>query len=980
MKRTLSILLASLSSALLFAGENSIQTQTLKTPWADEVSTQSSRPEYPRPQMVRSGWTNLNGLWSYALSEAEATVMPQAQGQILVPFCIESNLSGVGKRVGKEQALWYKTTLNAPAKAEGKKVLLHFDAVDWKAEVWLGEEYLGSHTGGYTPFSFDITSALAKSNELIVKVWDPSDDPAYNIPHGKQVNNPSGIWYTPVTGIWQTVWMETVSNSYIKDYNVLTSTSGKIDVSVDVEGEADEVRVELLCPRRGYNPEKAPWGIFRKAKASVKVGSVAELKVRRPRLWSPDKPYLYGLRIKLYKDGRMIDKVDGYTAIRSISIKADEAGVKRLALNDEILFQFGPLDQGWWPDGLYTAPTAEAMAFDIIKTKELGFNTIRKHIKVEPSRWYYDCDRLGMLVWQDMPSIGVYTNPSDWSQGEDYYGSGKDYVSTCCQKENYYKEWAEIIAHNKKFQSIVVWVPFNEGWGQFDTQKAVDFTRNLDPTRLINAASGGNWVEGAGDILDSHHYPQPKMRILDDSTVNVLGEYGGIGCPIEGHTWEIGKKWGYIQYDTPEKVTDCYVTYANDLVSLIQLDRCAAAIYTQTTDVEGEVNGFYTYDRKVLKMDAKRVRKANRAVIEAPVTNELPLVRPSAFHYKDPSAGLNHHLNLYTLKAGNITMQVTNFGARIISLFAPDRNGTLDDIVVGYGDAKRFVHNTGERFLGATVGRVANRIGGGTFSLDGKRYHLPINNNGQTLHGGLKGIDMVVWQVKERSSSSITFTYTAPDGADGFPGNLCIELTYTLTDSDALDISYKATTDAATPVNLSNHAFYNLRGSKGGPIGEHVLTIAGSGITPVDEVLIPTGEIMDVTGTPFDFRAPHAIAERVGENHPQLGFGGGYDHNWVLDAPAGDGELHKACELYEPESGRVLEVFTDQPGLQFYGGNFFDGSYAGKVPEVIIGYREALALETQKFPDAVNKPQFPNTILRPGETYTHHSVYSFSAR
>jgi galactose mutarotase-like enzyme len=980
MKKLLSTIIALSLSTILFAESWAPQGENIKTKWAAEVSPTNARPEYPRPQMVRPDWVNLNGLWDYAISSADALEMPDADGKILVPFCIESSLSGVCKRVSKDEALWYKTTITAPSKWAGKRVLLHFDAVDWKAELWLNGTFIGSHTGGFTGFSFDITDVLSEGTaELVLKVWDPTDDTSYCVPRGKQVSNPSGIWYTPVTGIWQTVWMEAVSESFVKDYNVVTSIDGSLSVSVDVEGSADEVKVEVLRPKRGYNPEKPAWGIFKRAKAKVAVGETANLKVRRPRLWSPDAPWLYGLRIKLYKEGRLIDKVDAYTAFRSIEVKLDEAGVKRMALNREILFQFGPLDQGWWPDGLYTAPTAEAMAWDIEQTKALGFNMIRKHIKVEPSRWYYDCDRLGVLVWQDMPSIAAYVKRSDWGQGEDYYGSGQDYPATEEQKDNFYKEWREVMAMTKKFQSIVVWVPFNEAWGQFDTQSVVDFTLAQDPTRLINAASGGNWIEGAGDILDSHYYPHPKMRIIDKDMINVLGEYGGIGRPIEGHTWEIGRKWGYIQYDSEEKVTDCYVTYIEDLIVIKQRDLCCAAIYTQTTDVEGEVNGFYTYDREVLKMDMKRVREANLKVINAPNVSELPLVPPYAFHYKDPSAGVRGHLKLFNLHRGDLTMQVTDFGARVISLFAPDRNGKLDDIIVGYGDAERFVHNTGERFLGATVGRVANRIGGGKFTLDGKTYKLPQNNNGQTLHGGLLGLDMVVWKVLERTPCSVKFGYTARDGQDGFPGNLSIELTYTLTENNELEISYSATTDKATPVNLSNHAFYNLKGSAGGTILDHVLTIPADGITAVDEVLIPTGEIMPVEGTPFDFREPHVIGERIGENHPQLSLGGGYDHNWVLNVPS-DGALHKACELYEDTTGRVLEVFTDQPGLQFYCGNFFDGSYCGKIEGLPIGYREALALETQKFPDGVNKPQFPDTILRPGETYTQTSVYKFSTR
>ncbi len=961
------------------AGEN------IKTRWAAEVSPENARTEYPRPQMVRSQWQCLNGLWDYAITPKDAEQMGEAEGQILVPFCVESSLSGVCRKVNGDQVLWYKTTVIRPQGWEGRKVILHFDAVDWAADVYVNGEHVASHTGGFTGFEVDMTEHLNDgAAELVVKVWDPTDDPAYSIPRGKQVNDPRGIWYTPVTGIWQSVWMEPVCPcAHIADYNVTTDiATGEISVDAVLEGaeQGDQVRVDVLRPHIGYSAENPGWVLFRKGRATVAAGQTATVKVRRPKLWTVDNPYLYGLRISLLRDGKVIDKVEAYTALRSVTEKKDARGVKRLALNGEILFQFGPLDQGWWPDGLYTAPTAEAMAWDIEATKELGFNMIRKHIKVEPARWFYDCDRLGMMVWQDMPCIGEYNARDQWAQGADYYGAGSDYwAANESNKANYYKEWGEIISQIKKFQSIVVWVPFNEAWGQFDTKQVCEFTREQDPTRLINAASGGNWIKGAGDILDTHTYPNPRMRILDPEMVNVLGEYGGIGRPVEGHLWEIGKKWGYVQYDTEEKVTDTYCMYANDLIVIKQNDWCSAAVYTQTTDVEGEVNGFYTYDREVLKVDLDRVRKANLAVINAPCEPEIELVRPSAFHVKDPENGINSHAFLYTLRNGDITMQVTNFGARVISLFTPDRNGVIDDVVVGYGDAERFFHNTGERFLGATVGRVANRIGGGRFTLDGKIYNLPKNNNGQTLHGGLKGVDMLMWKMVERTDTSVVLGVRVPDGLDGFPGNLDVKLTYTLTPDNCFDIAYEAVTDKATPVNLSNHAFYNLRGSKGGSILGHVMTMDADHITPVDAVLIPTGEHMAVEGTPFDFREPHAIGERVGEQHQQLIYGGGYDHNWELNVPA-DGSMHNVCSVYEPECGRLMEVITDQPGMQFYCGNFFDGSYCGKVEGQPIGYREAIALEAQKFPDGVNHPDFPDTILRPGETYTQHTVYRFSAK
>lgn len=984
MNKVLSVLLALTAACnLASAHEWAPAGDNIRTRWAADVSPENARPEYPRPQMARRHWLNLNGLWDYAVTSAGAEAMPAAEGKILVPFCVESSLSGVGRRVGKDEVLWYRTTLKRPLGWEEKRVLLHFDAVDWKAEVFVDGNLAAVHTGGYTAFTVDITDWLSDGKaELTVKVWDPTDDPSCSVPRGKQVSSPNGIWYTPVTGIWQTVWMEAVDcRAYIKDYDVVTDIdSGIISVTACCEGavDGDEVRVDVLRPKIGYDIGRPGWSIFRKGRAVVAAGETAAVKVRRPKLWTVDSPYLYGLKICLLRNGKVIDKVYGYTAMRKISVKQDVAGVKRLALNDSILFQFGPLDQGWWPDGLYTAPSAEALAWDIRATKSLGFNMIRKHIKAEPSRWYYDCDRLGMLVWQDMPCIGYYNERGQWGQGDDRYGSGSDYwAADESNMANYYKEWGEIIGQLKKFQSIVMWVPFNEAWGQFDTEDVVRFTRAEDPTRLVNAASGGNWVKGAGDILDSHSYPYPRMRVLDSAMVNVLGEYGGIGRPVDGHTWDIGRKWGYVQYDTEKKVTDTYCMYARDLVDIKQNDMCAAAVYTQTTDVEGEVNGFYTYDREILKVEADRVREANMAVVNAAETPAVPLVRPSAFHYKDPEAGIRNYLNLFTLRNGNLTAQVTDFGARVISLFTPDRDGKQDDIIVGYGDARRFVHNIGERFLGATVGRVANRIGGGKFTLDGKTYSLPKNNNGQTLHGGLLGLDMVVWKLKERTDSSLTLTYTAPDGQDGFPGNLTVDLTYTLTSDNSLDISYRAETDRPTPVNLSNHAFYNLHGSLGGTVLDHVMTIDADSITPVDEVLIPTGEHLAVEGTPFDFRQPHAIGERIGEKHPQLLAGGGYDHNWELNAPS-DGNLHMVCTVSDPVTGRKMEIFTDQPGLQFYSGNFFDGSYCGKMEGHPVGYREALALETQKWPDGVNHPEFPDTILRPGETYVQHTIYKFT--
>ena len=634
MKKVIVSIFALSMAVAAFAQKWAPVGENIRSPWAEEVNPAAPLPEYPRPQMVRADWMNLNGLWNYAITEASAETF-KAEGKILVPFAVESALSGVGRRMTKDSALWYERTFTLPKKWNGRNILLHFGAVDWQTEVFVNGVLVGEHKGGYDPFTFNITPFLKKSGKqtLKVKVKDATDNSLQ--PRGKQCNLTRSIWYTPVSGIWQTVWLEPVASAHIENYYVVSDIdNGTMTFDVEASSsEGDVIKVAVLDGGQGYSAEAPSSKVI--AEAVVENGK-AVVKIDNVQTWSPDSPYLYGVKVTLERYGKVVDAVDGYTAMRKISIVKDKTPNKyrRMALNNEPLFQFGPLDQGWWPDGLYTAPTEEALKFDIIKTKEMGFNMIRKHIKLEPARWYYWCDVYGMLVWQDMPCIGDHNTkqmPSRdkeiqdavWNKwSSDSFLGGTDCNIPQEWKANFYREWTNIINAFKNFQCIVVWVPFNEAWGQFDTPVAVKLTRELDPTRLINQSSGGNYdlsqgEEGFGDILDVHHYPCPAMNIFERKFVNVLGEYGGIGLPVEGHTWEIAKKWGYGgNKKDSEEVMSTYEQYLEMLKVFVQTG-CAAAVYTQTTDVEGEVNGLITYDRKVIKVDMPRIAKGNKSVIES---------------------------------------------------------------------------------------------------------------------------------------------------------------------------------------------------------------------------------------------------------------------------------------------------------------------------------------------------------------------------
>jgi beta-galactosidase/beta-glucuronidase len=580
-----------------------LKTDKILTPWATQVNPNSPLPEYPRPQLVRNNnWQNLNGLWDYAI--VPKTVIPTSfDGKILVPFAVESAISGVQKTVGKDSVLWYKNEIAISSAMRGKQVLLHFGAVDWQTEVFINGKSVGMHEGGFDPFSFNITSALKKGStqEIKIRVWDPTDDGPQ--PRGKQVKKPHGIWYTPVTGIWQTVWLEAVPESYI----ATTNQTPDIDAhTITVSGTfnttqpTDKFKVEVLEGNQVI------------AENTSATSDAVVLKLTNEKLWLPANPFLYDLRISLIRNNKTIDQVISYFAMRKISVGTDAKGIKRMLLNNQFLFQFGPLDQGWWPDGLYTPPTEEAMKFDIDELKKMGFNMIRKHIKVESARYYNYCDKVGMLLWQDMPSgdLGNGWNPNPGTINNE---SEKDRTA---ESEGYYKkEWNAIMDALHNFPSIVVWVPFNEAWGQFKTVEITEWTMKKDPSRLVNSASGGNFFN-TGHFTDIHSYPQPGMPrpdLFGKTSVLVLGEYGGLGLPVEGNTWQQKNNWGYQSFKTADDLFAKYDLFTTRLTELIPLG-LSAAVYTQTTDVEVEVNGLITYDRKVTKVPLGQLFKSNTKV------------------------------------------------------------------------------------------------------------------------------------------------------------------------------------------------------------------------------------------------------------------------------------------------------------------------------------------------------------------------------
>jgi len=562
---------------------------SLKTRWAKDVSPEHPHPEYPRPQLVRDEWLNLNGLWDLAITSTNSPKPDTYPTQILVPFPVESALSGVMKSVTENERLWYRRTFELPRKWYGELILLHFGAVDFETTVWVNGRQVGQHRGGYDGFTCDITEAVRPTgpNELVVAVWDPTD--AGTQPRGKQVRAPRTIWYTSTTGIWQTAWIEPVPATRIESVRLTPDIDRRV-LKIDAKTTgAGEIRAVALDGGRTVGTASGP------------AGQPIALTIAQAVLWSPDSPHLYDLKLTLRVGGRDVDRISSYFGMRKIALGKDSSGHTRLLLNNQPLFEFGPLDQGFWPDGLYTAPTDEARRFDIEQMKAIGFNLARKHVKVEPDRWYYWCDKLGLLVWQDMPSGDASIRATD-----------PDIQRTEASAAEYKQEFSRVIDELANHPSIVMWVPFNEGWGQFDTPGIVRFVRDLDPSRLVNSASG--WTDrGVGDVHDLHSYPGPVAPPLEEGRAAVLGEFGGLGLPVRGHTWQAEKNWGYRSFTTPADLTAAYLALIDKLEPLVT-NGLAAAVYTQTTDVEIEVNGLMTYDRALIKMDLAKVIAANRRI------------------------------------------------------------------------------------------------------------------------------------------------------------------------------------------------------------------------------------------------------------------------------------------------------------------------------------------------------------------------------
>ncbi|WP_236049969.1 AbfB domain-containing protein [Paractinoplanes ovalisporus] len=606
------------------------KTPPLTTPWTSQVSTTNPLPEYPRPQMTRPDWQSLNGEWEFlnptdVNRNAAPPVGQTLPERILVPYPVESALSGI-MRNDQRDLMFYRRTFTVPAGWNGRRVQLHFGAVDYEATVWVNGRQVTTHKGGYDRFEVDVTDALnGGNNELIVRVYDPTDGRGEKQPVGKQVNNPEGIFYTPNSGIWQTVWLEPtpVSSIFSVDiYPNITNNTARVRVFTRGNVSGHSVLAEAL-------------------NGSTVVGSATggftefTVPVPNARRWSPDDPFLYNLRVTLRNNNQTVDQVTSYFGMREVGTKMVN-GQLRPTLNGEFVFQIGTLDQGYWPDGLYTAPTDAALASDLQKHKDLGFNMVRKHIKTEPARWYYHADRLGLLVWQDIPSTPAF-----------------DQSRTAAQTAQFETEAREIIDEHRAFPSVVTYVPFNEGWGEWnlgDTQRITRDLKAYDPTRLMNAHSGYNCCvskgdPGTGDIIDWHVYTGPDAPNPSATRVSVLGEFGGIGLRNPGHEYSPnGQFFAYEQVSSNAQLNDRYTGMVRDVQQLMTTKGVSAYVYTEITDVEGEYNGLFTYDRRVQKVDTNQVRTAHANLINASrnLNSAAPLTLGHVRSFQVTTSGLTN--------------------------------------------------------------------------------------------------------------------------------------------------------------------------------------------------------------------------------------------------------------------------------------------------------------------------------------------------
>lgn len=620
----------------------------LTTVWGEALDASNVLPEHPRPRMQRDEYATLNGVWEYAIApvngEVDAETLAQQEipsrwdGQIVVPFSPEALLSGVGRTVRPNELLWYKRKIDLPKLADDQRFILHFDAVDWMCACFVNDKLVGTHTGGYLPFSFDITDLLgsaeagesattgkagvataaevADAAELVLCVWDPSDTGSQL--RGKQRLSRGDIWYTAQSGIWQSVWYEVVSAAHLESLTLKGDMFGALEVraNVQVSGLSD-VQTGAFKLELTLKDELGQDVLLARLPVSEAGEICEELQVDKPQLWSPERPYLYFVEATLWRDGVAVDFVRSYCAFRTVEVKPDEAGVPRVHLNGAPYFVRGVLDQGYWPDGLLTAPSDDALVYDIEAMKSAGFNTLRKHIKIESERWYYHCDRIGMLVWQDCVSGGSAYSPwhtsqkptlfsFTWGRFDDTTPSHHEALSA--GDEGYRKEWTETCQEMVKLleghPSIGFWTLFNEGWGQFDACAATEVVRALDATRPIDATSG--WYDqGCGDFLSIHNYFRPLRAGWSGkqwgNRAVIISEFGGLAQMTPGHT-SLDHSYGYGDFVTVEDWRGAVQKLLSEAESL-QVEGLAGYVYTQVSDVEEEVNGLLTYDRKINKFE-----------------------------------------------------------------------------------------------------------------------------------------------------------------------------------------------------------------------------------------------------------------------------------------------------------------------------------------------------------------------------------------